>query len=469
MRYNVINWVHRSTRGWSYGSSVIDPRSGEILKGHVLLGSLRVRQDYLIAEGLLSPYETGEERPPELEALALARIRQLSAHEVGHTLGLAHNFAASATDRASVMDYPHPLVTLTDDGEIDLSDAYDVGIGEWDAAAIEYGYRDFPEGTDVEAALDSILAEARAEGLLFVSDADARPAGGAHPRAHLWDNAADPAAELHRVMNVRRVALERFGERAIRAGAPLATIEEALVPLYLHHRYQVEAAAKVLGGKYYTYAARGDGQEPVRRVPAEEQEAALKALLRTLRADELTLPRAVVETLPPRPYGFGPHRELFDRWTGVTFDPVSPAAAAAELTVAMILQEERAARLVEQAAFDPALPGLGEVIDQLIGSVFGERPADGYGAEVNRAVERVVVDGLIRMAAEADMPQVRSVTSDALRDLARNLRSRSGSGADRAHYRAVAADVERFLERPAGEWEPEPPVEAPPGSPIGAP
>ena len=469
VRYNVINWVHRATRGWSYGSSVIDPRTGEIVKGHVLLGSLRVRQDYRIAEGLLSPYETGEERPPELEAMALARIRQLSAHEVGHTLGLAHNFAASASDRASVMDYPHPLVRLTADGEIDLSEAYDTGVGEWDEAAIEYGYRVFPEGVDEEAALDSILARARAEGLLFISDADARPAGGAHPRAHLWDNAADPVAELHRMMNVRAAALARFGERAIRADRPLARMEETLVPLYLHHRYQVEAAAKVLGGKHYAYALRGDGQEPLRRVSAAEQEAALKALLRTLRAEELTLPRGIVETLPPRPYGFGPHRELFERRTGVTFDPVSPAAAAAGITLDMILQEQRAARLVEQKAFDPALPGLDEVIDRLLSAVFGERPADGYEAEVNRAVERVVVDRLIELAAEAGMPQVRAIASDAIRDLESNIRPRAGSPADRAHYRSIAADIERFLERPAGEREPEPPVDAPPGSPIGTP
>ena len=226
VRYNVINWVHRSTRGWSYGSSVTDPRTGEILKGHVLLGSLRVRQDYLIAEGLLSPYETGREVPPELEAMALARIRQLSAHEVGHTLGISHNYIASTADRASVMDYPHPVARLTADGRIDLSDAYAEGIGEWDKMAVRYGYADFPAGTDEDAALEAILDEAESRGLRFLSDQDARPTGSAHPEAHLWDNGTDAAAELRRMMAVRRAALDRFGERAIRADRPLATLEE---------------------------------------------------------------------------------------------------------------------------------------------------------------------------------------------------------------------------------------------------
>ncbi|HUG41737.1 MAG TPA: zinc-dependent metalloprotease [Longimicrobiales bacterium] len=469
VRYNVINWVHRSTRGWSYGSSVTDPRTGEIIKGHVLLGSLRVRQDYLLAEGLLSPYETGREVPPELEAMALARIRQLSAHEVGHTLGIAHNYIASTAGRASVMDYPHPLARLDPDGSIDLSDAYAAGIGEWDRMAVRYGYTDFPEGAAEDAALEAILDEAEARGLRFLSDQDARPAGSAHPHAHLWDNGTDAAAELRRVMRVREAALDRFGERAIRADMPLATLEEALVPLFLHHRYQLEAAVKAVGGKYYTYALRGDGRVPLHRVPAEEQRQALDALVETLAPSALALPRALIELIPPRPYGYPVHRELFDRYTGITFDPISPAGMAAEMTVSLLLQPERAARLVEQGALAPGMPDLTEVFDRLDRATFGAPTADPYQAEVARLVQDVFVRELLDLAGSAAMPQVRSLAELELRALRDRLAApgRAASESVRAHAVRLAADITRYLDRPAEPWAPPAPLPAPPGSPIG--
>jgi hypothetical protein len=471
VRYNVINWVHRSTRGWSYGSSVTDPRTGEIIKGHVLLGSLRVRQDYLLAEGLLSPYEDGAAVPDAMREMALARIRQLSAHEVGHTLGLAHNYVASAADRASVMDYPHPLVRLDETGEIDLDAAYDTGIGEWDRVAVSYGYADFPEGTDEGAALERILDEARSRGLVFLSDQDARPAGSAHPHAHLWDNGADAAAELRRMMDVRRTALGRFGVQAIRNDMPLATLEEALVPLYLHHRYQLEAAAKVVGGAYYSYALRGDGQVPVEPVPADDQLRALDALLETLDPAALTLPRSLIELIPPRPSGYPSHRELFDRYTGVTFDPLSPAGVAAELTVAMLLQPERAARLVQQAALDPGLPGFDTVLDRLEAATFDVEPEDGYESEVQRLVQDVVVRHLMALAARAPMPQVRGMAELRLRDLRDRLaEARTGGPVpERAQAVRLVSEIQRFLERPAATWDAPGTLPPPPGSPIGGP
>ncbi len=474
LRYNVIQWVHRSTRGWSYGSSVRDPRTGEILKGHVTLGSLRVRQDYLLAEGLLSPYDDGDVVPTAMSEMALARIRQLSAHEIGHTLGLSHNYIASSqrTDGPqSVMDYPHPRIGLNG-GRIDVLDAYENEIGAWDKVAIRYGYQDFPEGTDEAAALDRILEDARGAGITFITDQDARPAGSAHPLAHLWDNGANAATELDRMMDVRSVALSNFSEAAIRNGQPLATLEEALVPLYLHHRYQVEAAAKVLGGLYYTYALRGDGQQPLRPVPESEQERAMQALLRTLDPSELTLPDNVLELIPPRPAGYGLHRELFRRYTGLVFDAISPATVAADNTVAMILQPQRAARLVQQEARDHNLPGLGDVIRELVEATFEADVDNGYEAEVSRAVQRVVVDRLMGLAARAPMPQVRAVASLALDELAgrsEQWTAADSGDADRAHFYLIAKDVRRFLDRPMVPGETPASVAAPPGSPIGDP
>ncbi|MDH3622153.1 MAG: zinc-dependent metalloprotease, partial [Gammaproteobacteria bacterium] len=299
VRYNVIQWVHRSTRGWSYGSSVLDPRTGEVLKGHVTLGSLRVRQDYLIAEGLLAPYET-ESVPPEMLDMSLARIRQLSAHEVGHTLGFEHNFAASTQDRSSVMDYPFPLVRITEEGELDLSDAYDVGIGDWDKRAVLYAYQDFAEGVDRAAARRQIMDETLALGFKFVADSDSRSVSTSHPDGNLWDNGADAVAELEHIMKVRDIALQRFSERNIRIGRPLATIEETLVPIYLLHRFQIRAVGKLIGGQYFNYRMRGDAQDEARPVAVARQQQALEALLATLDPEVLRLPQALVDTITPR-------------------------------------------------------------------------------------------------------------------------------------------------------------------------
>jgi hypothetical protein len=473
VRYNVIQWVHRATRGWSYGSTVTDPRTGEILKGHVLLGSLRIRQDFLIAEGLLSPYATGRERATAAEAMGLARIRQLAAHEVGHTLGLSHNYVGSAQGRASVMDYPHPLVRLAADGSIDLSDAYATGIGEWDKVAITWGYQHFVEGTDEAAALDRILAEARRRGLTFFTDQDARPVGSAHPQAHLWDNGSDAAFELDRVLRVRRAALDRFGESALRLGSPLAALEDVFVPLYLHHRYQVEAAVKLVAGQDYTFALRGDGQTPVRSVEPAVQRRALESVLATLRPEVLAMPRTLLASVPPRPPGFPSHRELFERHTGPVFDAIAPATAAAAFSVRLVLDPARAARLVQQHALDPAQPGLVQVVDRLLEVAFATEPSDPYHAELIRAVQRVVVEGLMTLALDAPSGQVRAVVELKLEELRDRLAAGAvgggerGSVEDRAHRRLLAADVRRFLDR---EYTPQrrlPLPDLPPGAPIG--
>lgn len=466
IRYNMVQWVHRATRGWSYGSTVTDPRTGEILKGHVTLGSLRIRQDYLLAEGMLLPYRQGDERAPEAEAMALARIRQLSAHEVGHTIGLGHNYIASAQGRASVMDYPHPVAKLRADGTVDLSDAYAEGIGAWDKVSVTWGYQHFPPGTDEAAALETILAQSRAAGLTFLTDQDARPTGSAHPTTHLWDNGTDAGAELLQMLQVRRTVLDRFGEAAVRRGVPLATLEETLVPLYLHHRYQVEAAVKAIGGQTYTYALRGDGQVPVQPVPAAAQLAALDAVLRAVEPAALALPRAVLGLLPPRPAGIEPTRELFEGQTGVVFDAISPAAGAADLVLALVFDPQRAARLVQQHALDPAQPSLEAVIDRVLAAVFAPA-SDPYHAELGRAVQRVAIERLIGLAGGAGMPQARAVAVLKLAELRGRLTAASTDTPARAHRMLLAMDISRFLERdydPAGR--PRPP-QNPPGSPIG--
>ena len=471
VRYNVIQWVHRSTRGWSYGGSVADPRTGEILKGQVSLGSLRVRHDTLLFEGLAGTELTGSGAPNDPVELALARIRQLSAHEVGHTLGLAHNFAASTYDgRASVMDYPAPLVRLTQDGDLDFSEAYGVGVGTWDVQAVRWLYSQFPPGVDEDAALMAIVHEGIIRGRLYLSDEDARPAGAAHPLANLWDNGADPVQELERILAVRRVALERFGENNIANGRPLATLREVLVPIYLYHRYQLSAAAKVIGGLEYGYAMRGDGQAPVRSIDANRQRRAVEVVLSSIDPSALDLSDRLLDLLPPPPSGYGPTREAFKGHTAPAFDPLSAAVTAADLSLRSILQPERLARLVDQHRRDPELPGMKEVMTAVMEAVFASSAAESERLnEIQRLVQEVTIDHLVALAASDSVsPTVRWRAEHALRQLAERLAAPILEPVTKAFNEALLADLERFLVH--REWTPRTHPVAhpePPGDPIG--
>ena len=464
IRYNMINWVHRSTRGWSTGGAVSDPRTGEIIKGVVILGSLRDRQDYLIFEGLLSPYTAGNEKPEILYQTALARIRQLAAHEVGHTLGLGHNYYDSTKEWISVMDYPHPLEKLRDDGSIDLSEAYQARIGDWDKVAIDYGYRQFPAGTDEPAALAKILNDAWSVDLRYMTNQDT----DAHPRVDQWSNGVNQADELNRIMKIRRSALNRLGEHTIRNGAPMATIEEPLVPIFMYHRYSVESASSMVAGLDYIYGMRGDGRTPVKWESAVNQRKALDALANTLKPSELAVPKQVLDAIPPRPPGFGRHRELFPRTTGDGFDPLSPATIASDVTIGFVLELDRSARMVVQHAVDPSLPGLEEVIDRLSKAVFDAPVASPYEAEIRRAEERVLVDRVMWLATGAPNSQVRAIASWKLGKLGARLRAEASKGeAESAQNALLAADIKRFLERPGETIKPQAPPDAPPGAPIG--
>jgi hypothetical protein len=364
------------------------------------------------------------------------------------------------------MDYPHPLEKLNDDGSIDISQAYPQHIGDWDKVTINYGYRQFPPGTDEKKALTKILDDAWADDIRYMTNQDT----DSNPKVDQWSNGVDQADELYRLMKVRRAALDRIGENTIRPGQPLALIEEPLVPIYMYHRYAVESAASMVAGQDYIYAMRGDNRTPTKGVATDDQRKALDALAYTLRPGELTLPKKVLDLIPPRPPGYGMHRELFARTTGDTFDPLAPATIAADVTIGFVLQLERAARMVAQHAVNPQLPGLEDVIDRLTTATFDAPTATPYEAAVRRAEERVLVDRVMWLAVASPNSQVRATASLKLSKLAARLRTAvAKTEADTAQRTLIAADIKRFLERPLDPVRPIPlpAPDAPPGAPIG--
>jgi hypothetical protein len=469
VRYNVIQWVHRSTRGWSYGNSITDPRTGEIMKGHVSLGSLRVRQDFLIAEGLLSPYENGKTVSQEMQDMALARLRQLSAHEVGHTLGLAHSYASSSENLASVMDYPHPVVTL-EDGKISLAQAYDAKIGAWDKVSIAYGYQHFPQGVNEAEALEQIIQNSLKAGLTFLSDQDARPAGSAHPFAHLWDNGQQAADELNRMMQIRAVALKNFGENTVRTGTPVALLEEALVPIYFFHRYQTEAASKVVGGLNYRYALRGDGQLITEFVSPEQQQKALDALLATVSPAALALPESLIRSIPPRPLDYYRSREVIKTRTDLTFDPLAAAESAADLTFGLLLHPARATRLAQHHALQATQPSLEAVLDHIIRKTFKAPATSGYAGQVQMTVNHVFLINLLGLSVNSSAsPVTRGIAQQKVTQLKAWLLTQTKAATSenwRTHFLFELNTLQRFESDPE-EFKIENFLDAPPGQPIG--
>ncbi|HJU88666.1 MAG TPA: zinc-dependent metalloprotease [Gemmatimonadaceae bacterium] len=463
-RYNVVQWINRNERGWSIGGSMSDPRTGELLKGMARMDSHRARTSYNLVTGLMGVTST-----PAETAFVLGRVRQVTAHEIGHTLGMAHNYIASTAERSSVMDYPPPRVRLDSNGNIDVSTAYDVGPGEYDVWAVRWGYGIFPPESETDS-LRALIAEGLRKRFLFLSDADARPDFASDPRTNLWDDAESPTAFLKHQMDVRRVAISRFGERNIAPGEPLALLQERFVPVYLFHRFALNSVAKTIGGMEYHNAMRGDGLQATRPVPGAEQRRALGMLVAALRPEELAIPDTVISLLAPRPFSYGNTVELFGSRTRPAFDELGAARTLAQMVVDAVLQRDRAARLVQFAARDASALTLSETIDSLVSATWRRAaPRDAKMAALQRVTQRALADRLLTLAADsAASPEVRAVVDLSISRLRDEARRRSSSGAEmgRAHWAAISGDFTRWIERrelpaPTGA------LRAPPGDPFG--
>lgn len=466
IRYNMINWVHRSTRGWSYGAAVVDPRTGEIIKGNVTLGSLRVRHDYLIAQGLLAPFENGIPADNKMLKMSLQRLKQLSAHEIGHTIGLQHNYISSAQGRGreSVMDYPPPVVTINSKGELDLTNAYTNEIGDWDKVAITYGYADFPAGTDEATTLNKIITDAGKRGLTFISDRDARDPGGVHPSAHLWDAGKDPVTGLKDIMKVRQKALSQFGENNIVKGSPMAMLEEVLVPIYLFHRYQVESVAKQVGGLNYSYALKGDGQLITQHLSKQQQLNALNAVVDCIDPKFLALPEKIIKLIPPRPAGYGYSKELFSRRTGLAFDPLATAESAADLPLSFLFNPARLNRMVQYQAENNGL-GIDEMINVLMERTWKAPRLAGLQGLILQQNEQLVLTYLLGVSLNENISfATNAAITKAIDDLKNYAQSKvaSSAGVTKGYFLLTLERIKNRL-----EGKPFVPQPVPPGAPIG--
>jgi hypothetical protein len=471
-RYNVVQWENRNERGWSIGGAVADPRTGEVLKAMARLDSHRARTDYNLYAGLM-----GADAAAADTHFVLARVRQVTSHEIGHTLGLAHNYIASTYERASVMDYPPPRVRLTPNGDIGIAEAYGVGPGAYDVWALRWGYGIFPAASERDS-LQALVTEGLKKGFLFLSDADARPEFASDPRTNLWDDAATADEFLRHQMDVRRVAIQRFGERNIRPGEPIALLQERFVPVYFMHRFAINSLSKTIGGMEYSNAVRGDNLQATKPIDGTRQRAALTALVAALSPANLAIPDTVVTLLAPRPFGYGGSVELFGSRTRPAFDELGAARTLAQMIVDAVLQRDRAARLVQQAVHERDALTLADAVDALTASwrspaaspngSAGVAPAK--AAALQRVAQRAVADRLLALAADSDAsPDAKAIADLEIAQLRRvaEAASRTAVGIPaRAHWAAIAGEFARWQERREAP-KPTPALVAPPGDPFG--
>ncbi|MDA8630335.1 zinc-dependent metalloprotease [Flavobacteriaceae bacterium] len=460
VRYNLIQWIHRSTRGWSYGASIVDPRTGEIIKGQVSLGSLRVRQDYMILSGLIdNPNDI--ENKALIKKTSLDRIRQLSAHEIGHTLGFAHNYISSANNRSSVMDYPHPKIDIID-GDINIDNAYSKNIGDWDKVTVRYAYTDFQENENEDIKLNQIIEDAVNKGLYFLSDSDSRPVGSANPFSHLWDNGEFPYKELNKLLKVRDLALKNIDLENLVDGEPYDRIEDILVPIYMLHRYQIESTAKAIGGVDYLYFVKNLNNDKVKFVNSKLQKESLESLLNVLNPKNLVLPDNLIEILSPRSFRNPRTRENFESNTGVTFDYINASSSVINHTLTFLINPERINRIYQQNMFGENILKLEDYLTIISNSIFSNKKMSLYETSINNNTSSLFLDHLF-------LAFNNSKTNDLSKSLILSsiLNTKETLSSNLNDYNAFLVNkINGFLNNP-DKYKPIEKTKIPDGSPIG--
>lgn len=460
VRYNLIQWIHRSTRGWSYGASIVDPRTGEIIKGQVSLGSLRVRQDYMILSGLIdNPNDI--ENKSLIKKTSLDRIRQLSAHEIGHTLGFAHNYISSANNRSSVMDYPHPKIDIVN-GDINIDNAYSKNIGDWDKVSVRYAYTDFQENENEDVKLNDIIEEAVNKGLYFLSDSDSRPVGSANPFSHLWDNGEFPYKELDKLLKVRDLALKNIDLDNLVDGEPYDRIEDILVPIYMLHRYQIESAAKAIGGVDYLYFVKNKNNDKVKFVDSKLQKESLKSLLNVLNPKNLVLPTNLIQILSPRSFRNPRTRENFESNTGVTFDYINASSSIINHTLTFLMNPERINRIYQQNMFGENILMLDDYLTIISNSIFSNKRMSPYESSINKNTSSLFLDHLFLTFNNSNTNDLsKSVILSSIMNTKEKLSSNLND-----YNRFLVNKINGFIDNP-DKYIPVEKTKIPDGSPIG--
>lgn len=460
VRYNLIQWIHRSTRGWSYGASIVDPRTGEIIKGQVSLGSLRVRQDYMILSGLVdNPNDSVNKEL--IKKTSLDRIRQLSAHEIGHTIGFAHNYISSANDRSSVMDYPHPKIELIN-GKININNAYSKNIGDWDKVSVKYAYSEFLENQNEDEELNNILENAIDEGLYFLSDSDSRPISSANPYSHLWDNGKKPYEELENLINIRKIALSNLDHDNLEYGQPYDRLEDILVPIYMLHRYQIEATSKAIGGIDYLYFVKNDQNDKVKYVDNDFQIKSVKSLLKSIKPENLIIPDHLIELLSPRSFRNPRTRENFVTNTGVGFDYLNASSSIINHAFTFMLNPERLNRVNQQHVLGTNNFGIKEYLDMIGDSVFDLKKLDNYEMLIKKNIISLFIDQLFISYVDGTTDEIsKSILLGFINETRESLIQNNDT-----FNNYLTSKIDSFISKPE-LYEPIEKTKVPDGSPIG--